>query len=109
MEHSASSDEVKDAARIVRRQADLAEARSQTGEIEDERYTGYWLVRTAIWGPKSNGEYYVDHNRIYGPDGDTGYALRKGHFYGPGQEGEFHIRGDRIYGPSHRLPFLPQP
>ena len=72
-------------------------------------YTGYWLKGMEIWGPKSPGTFYIEHNRIYGPDGATEYSLRKGCVYGAGQEGEFYIQGDRIYGPSHRVPWCYPP
>lgn len=69
-------------------------------------YTGYDVVNGFIWGPRSQGEYWVEAGYIFGPGDATSYVVRGGRIYGPSDSGRFLIDGNSIYGPRKGLPWL---
>ena len=68
-------------------------------------YTGYWIDKSHIFGPRGYTQHWIDKEHIFGPRGYTQHWIDNGHIFGPQGCTQCWIADGHIYGPKDRLPW----
>lgn len=71
-------------------------------------YTGYWVENNRIKGPQDSGLYWISKNYIHGPQNNVMFYIQNNIIFGPWDSKQYWIDLDKdghIYGPDTTLPW----